>query len=94
MLPPHLESTLALLQRAFPHGAEEADYLPLIEHLYNHLSDENLELVLSQFFEKSPGVIANDILRVGSRSYSTSLRHDAVGARLAAAGFAEWAAAP
>ena len=92
MVPDHLQTTLQLLQRAFPNGIGEGEYSPLLYLLYTHMADENLALVISEYTGREMGVVLNDILLAGSRTNELSDAHDLVRKRLLDAGFDKWAA--
>ena len=90
MIPPHLDSTWQLLKRAFPNGISEEDYLAVLDQLYPHMADENLQNVVALFTGRDPGVVLNDIFRVGSGGAVSAKVRASVGDRLCRAGFDEW----
>lgn len=90
MIPPHLASTVALLQRAFPEGIDDASYLHVIHVLYEYMADGNLAEVMSIVTGRDVGETLNDVWRSEADSYSPN-GLDAVFARLVAAGFIAWA---
>lgn len=92
MIPDHLQATLQLLQRAFPNGIGESEYIPLLAELYPHMADENLALVMAEYTQRDIGVVLNDILVAGNRMDEASSVIDLVRARLSSAGFDLWIA--
>ncbi|MBV9387098.1 MAG: DUF3349 domain-containing protein [Chroococcidiopsidaceae cyanobacterium CP_BM_ER_R8_30] len=65
-IPAHLVSTYQLLQRAFPQGIEEQEYLPLLSILYEEMSDRSLAQVIAEFTGKEYPAVLNDVYRVGA----------------------------
>ncbi len=63
-LPDYLSSTRELLERAFPDGVREADYLPLVAALSENMSIRNLADVISNYTETSWPRAYNDVLLV------------------------------
>ncbi|RYD67927.1 MAG: DUF3349 domain-containing protein, partial [Verrucomicrobiaceae bacterium] len=63
--PPYVVSTLALLEKAFPAGVAEEEYMPLLVLLYPYLSDRNLAEVVSMFTGRMYGGVLNDVYGVG-----------------------------
>ncbi len=90
--PAHLRTTLQLLQRAFPAGIGEGEYLSLLSALYPHMADENLALAMSEHTGRDIAVVLNDILLAGSRTDVISEADDRVRRRLWDAGFDAWVA--
>jgi hypothetical protein len=71
-IPEHLQSTYRLLSLAFPKGIDNAQYLPVLFILYEHMCDGNLAEVIALFTGKDYGIVLNDVHRVGSVSYNPS----------------------
>jgi hypothetical protein len=92
MIPAHLHTTWQLLQRAFPSGVDDGEYLPLLAILYPHMADENLAIVISEYTGRDVGVVLNDILAAGGSMNMASERAELVKQRLRGAGFDEWVA--
>lgn len=65
-VPSHLNSTLSLLDRAYPSGfIAEADYWAVLEILYPHMSNRNLAEAIAAFLERDIAPVTNDIYAVG-----------------------------
>lgn len=92
MIPDHLQTTLQLLQRAFPNGIGESEYIPILAALYPHMADENLALVMAEYMQRDIGIVLNDILAAGSRVDGLSTANDLVQSCLSGAGFNQWIA--
>jgi hypothetical protein len=92
MIPDHLQTTLELLQRAFPDGIGDSEYIPLLSALYPHMADENLARIIAEYTQRDIGVVLNDILAEGNRMDEAFSTNDLVQARLSAAGFERWIA--
>lgn len=90
MIPPHLDSTWGLLKRAFPDGILDADYFAVLEHLYPHMADGNIVIVVAEFTGREVGIVLNDVLGVGSGGRVDAEARASVGDRLRQAGFEEW----
>ncbi|AGC41815.1 hypothetical protein MYSTI_00465 [Myxococcus stipitatus DSM 14675] len=89
-VPAHLASTVSLIDRAYPEGVPEADYLPLLSVLYPYMADENLVEVISLLMGRDRDVVMNDVYTAGA---AVGLHPDsvaAVRARLVASGLNEW----
>jgi len=59
-LPPYLQTTLTTLQRIYPQGVPEGDYLALLVALHDLLSDRNLAAVVAELIDGETVVVAND----------------------------------
>lgn len=86
-LPPHLQSTLQLVERAYPLGVPKDDYLSLLAVLSEYMCEENLSIVAA-FWNESDGSRTNDVLAAKQQLLPT----DSVVDRLRAAGFEQWIA--
>jgi len=84
-IPSHLLSTIRLVEKAYPHGVPQRDYLPLLFVLSEHLCEENLA-VAAAFWCLGKGSRLNDVL-AAKRQCPPS---DSVIAKLTAAGFRDW----
>ena len=89
-IPAHLQSTASLINRAFPDGVQEPDYMPLLVVLYPHMSDENLATIVSLLTGRDRGIVLNDVYAAGSGINLESDVMAAVQGRLKAAGFDQW----
>jgi hypothetical protein len=59
--PAHLETTLALVRRAYPHGVPIDEYLALLFVLSDHMCEENLAMAAS-YWRDVDGSRLNDVL--------------------------------
>lgn len=59
--PDHLQTTLALVRRAYPYGVPDAEYLPLLFVLSDHMCEENLALAAAHW-KGAQGSRLNDVL--------------------------------
>jgi hypothetical protein len=89
-LPEALQKTASMLQRAYPGGLPEVDYLPLIALLYDHMSDRNLAEVLFNVFGVEYVVVLNDIPKVDSPEAPNPRSIDIVRAKLLPVGWDAW----
>lgn len=85
----NLKSTYDLLSETFPEGISEEYYWIILYLLYNDMSDENLAIVMSDFVDKSIGIISNDIYRVCQMEFDSALLHE-IENRLERHGFIDW----
>lgn len=89
-VPSHLQSTVNLINRAFPEGVPDADFLPLLAVLYAHMADENLVEVVSLLTGRGRGAVLNDVYAAGSLVGLDPDDVAAVRARLVSTGLDEW----
>ncbi|CBN56984.1 MULTISPECIES: DUF3349 domain-containing protein [Kamptonema] len=83
---PYLLSTYKLIERAFPDGINQEDYLPLLALLYEQMSDRNLAEVVAYYTEKDYYSVLNDVYSVQSSDVLISK----VKERLLACGYDDW----
>ena len=83
--PTHLISTLQLVERAYPQGVPQSDYLALLFVLSEHLCEENLAIVASSW-NTSEGSRLNDVLTAKHQQPNA----DSVIKKLKEAGYDEW----
>jgi hypothetical protein len=76
-----LRPVLALLQRAYPEGLPQPDYLPLLVVLGDLMCDRNLALVVAEFIDGEPVVVDNDA--AAAQGYRKPARHDVTRVRAA-----------
>ncbi|RKG64686.1 DUF3349 domain-containing protein [Corallococcus exercitus] len=88
-IPPNLEGTARLVERAFPEGVTKDDYWPLLAVLYPYMSERALARVVGHFVGQPYELVLNDIYGVNAKTLPSD-RVDAVRARLVAAGLDEW----
>jgi hypothetical protein len=87
-IPDNLRSTAVLIARAFPKVIGEADYLPLLCVLAEHLSVRNLATIAEWIKGMAPGDGYNDALRASALCATTDKTR--VSNLLEQAGMAEW----
>jgi hypothetical protein len=88
-IPDHLLSTLKLVERTYPGGVPDSEYLPLLYILSEYLSEENLA-VLASHWTRLEGSCLNDVLMAKSQQPAAEV----VLAKLAKSGFADWVDEP
>jgi hypothetical protein len=93
-LPDHLANTRALIQRAFPNGVPEGDYLPLLSALSEGMSNRAAARVLSSYTGTDYAVVFNDLLRAQTTDAPSLEEVERVKQRLLACGYKEWLAEP
>ncbi|MGJ8677925.1 MAG: hypothetical protein ACSHX0_10440 [Akkermansiaceae bacterium] len=88
-IPNHLKSTIQLLERTFPDGVSSKTLPFLLKVLYEHLSDENLIVVVSNWLNMEEGFVHNEVYRCVSISDEDK---NVIGCReaLERNGFAVW----
>ena len=86
LVPAHLQSTEALIARAFPQGVCAQDYLPLLSVLSECLCHEHLAWIAERWGPQTVSSGLNDTLRAISETPHTSC----VLTRLRAAGLQQW----
>ncbi|RKH41265.1 DUF3349 domain-containing protein [Corallococcus sicarius] len=91
--PSYLVNTVALINRAFPGGLSEADYLPLLVVLYPHMSNRNLAEVVSHVTRRDYAFVLNDVYAVGGGAELDPSAVAIVRAQLVAVGLDEWSKA-
>jgi hypothetical protein len=91
-LPKELRSTRELLDRAFPDGPSDAEMMPLVRVLYDHMGDRQLSIVLAHLIGEPPEVALNTVCQAASLDIETP-QAKSVLAKLESAGFREWSEA-
>ncbi len=89
MLPPHLLPVLSLLQKAYPGGLPDTDYLPLLAVLQADLCDENLADVVAELVNGETVVVDNDAAAVASQRRPSVQEVERVRRRLISVGYDE-----
>lgn len=93
MLSAPLKTSFELLNRAFPDGIRDDEYLSVLTMLYPHMSDRNLAALVSEFTGRNHWRVLNDVFGVGGRiADGASDVDDSVRKRLVDAGYDDWAA--
>ncbi len=87
VLPLHLQSTDALVTRAYPNGVDSKTYELLLRVFYNHLCDENLAILAVHWSGKDLGITMNDVLAAGD---DCSAQDFSIPEPLMRAGFTDW----
>ena len=90
-IPKWLESTIALLKRAYPDGVSQDDWDGIMFLLYEHMSDRALAKTVSYFTGIDYPIHYNDVLRIGAYGCEPAIV-ERVRMRLNAAGYDEWVA--
>lgn len=90
VLPLHLQSTDALVTRAYHSGVDSETYELLLRVFYNYLCDENLAILAVHWSGKDPGISMNDVLAAGDDCAAQDL---SIPERLLQAGFKDWSKA-
>lgn len=90
MVPAHLITSYNMLDKAFPHGVPDAEYMCLLTVLYPYFSDENLGILISEFCDREIGFVTNDILAAGAGGKYDCSICATVQSRLVDAGYREW----
>ena len=86
-VPTYLESTDALVNRAYPDGVDPGTYDLLLRVFYHHLCDGNLAILAAHWSGKDIGFAINDVLAAGE----TCVTQDSpIPDPLLRAGFEEW----
>ena len=85
IVPEHLKSTVALVERAFPEGVQDQDYFPLLSILSEHLCEENLS-VLASNWRQVEGSLLNDVFIAKSSKFDV----ETVYQKLDRAGLSKW----
>lgn len=83
----YLRAGLEALQRAFPDGVQEEDYLPLLAALDEYYSNRNLAWVVATLTGRHPIDVDNDHARAMSLAKPPSDAVDAMRERVLGAGF-------
>lgn len=91
-VPVHLVSTYQLLQRAFPNGIDEQEYLPLLAILYKHMSDRSLAQVIAEYSGRDYYVVLNDVYQVGATQAQLSDAAEHIKQKLMACDYEKWLA--
>lgn len=76
-----------MLQRAFPNGLNDSEYLGVLACLYEDMSDENLSKVVAQFTGRNRLDVSNDIPVALSSIKANRATVEEVSARLRNAGW-------
>jgi hypothetical protein len=78
--------THALLQRAYPTGLPNTEYLAVLRVLSPHMSQRNLAEVLSEFTRRDYAFVINDVLGIDGQNISpeteTTVREKLINAGL------------
>lgn len=85
--PAHLETTLALVRRAYPQGVPVDEYLPLLFVLSEHMCEENLALAAA-YWRDAHGSRLNDVLAAIHQKPDATLVFE----KLRGAGLEHWIA--
>ncbi|NJK75810.1 MAG: DUF3349 domain-containing protein [Oscillatoriales cyanobacterium RU_3_3] len=88
----YLLSTYKLIERAFPDGVKEEDYLPLLTLLYDEMSDRNLAEVMAHCTGKDYYLVLNDVYAVSSIVARDTEAIAKLNEHLLSCGYAEWLA--
>jgi hypothetical protein len=84
-----LRPALAVLQRTYPDGVPQQDYLAVLVVLGDLLAEENLALVVAEFTDDETVVVANDAAAAQSVNRPSKQDVTRVRAALEAHGLAE-----
>lgn len=87
-VPDYLKNIFNLIQRAFPNGVPEDEYLALLSIIYPHMADENIVIVIQAITGGDEGAILNDVYLSAQKDAVNPSVVAAVQARLDRAGFA------
>ena len=92
-IPKHLLSTALFVERAYPNGVPESDYIPLLFILSEHLCDGNLSLLAATWDKHNVNMEMSESSHLNDVLLAKSLRpnSDEVMAKMIAVGFDEWA---
>ena len=90
MIASHLESSLTLLQKAFPKGISEEEYFTLLDLLYEDFSDRNLAELISYFHKKEYSEVMNDIYSSQSTKKPLKQSVNTLKERMKPFGYDEW----
>jgi hypothetical protein len=84
-IPTHLRSTIRLVEKAYPQGVPQGDYLALLFVLSEHLCEENLAIAAA-IWCPGDGSRLNDVLAAKNQRPPC----DSVIEKLTGAGLQEW----
>ena len=90
-IPAGLDSTIALLNRAYPDGIPSDDWDGIMFLLFEHMSDRQLASTVSFFTGVDYMIHYNDVLRIGAYGCDPATV-EPIRMRLDAAGYDDWVA--
>lgn len=85
-IPEHLQTTSAMVARAYPIGVPERDYLPLLFFMTEYFSEENIAILAALWASHEGGSKINDVLTAKVKRPDCSQ----VVEKLKSAGLTEW----
>ena len=86
--PDYLDSTIAMISAAYPDEIDDADYVPLLAVLHEHMSFRIVALLMSLFEGHDYGLALNDAY--GAPAEASEEAKDAIKDKLRPFGYEAW----